>query len=123
MSDSVFAILLERLSHNGKPLLVFENSKPVLAPRSAADTAAFWKAKAMLTPAGRDVLECRRDWVKLHKMDRWLGGVRLMGNHVGWRWNDAAHELQEDEEFARRRAGDTLADRRPARGGGDDDER
>jgi hypothetical protein len=122
MSDSVFAILLERMSHHGRPLLVFENDKPVLAPRKETEAAAFWKARAKLTPAGRDVLEGRRDWVKIHKMDRWLGGVRLMGNHVGWRWNDAARELQEDEELERHRAGDTLADRIPGRGGGFDDD-
>jgi hypothetical protein len=122
IGDAVFAILLERLGQGPRPLLVFENDKPVVAPRKEADTAAFWKARAKLTAAGRDVLECRRDWVKLHKMDRWLGGVRLMGNHVGWRWNDAAHELQEDEEFARHRAGDTVADRLPDRAGSEDDD-
>jgi hypothetical protein len=58
----------------------------------------FWKGRAKLTDTGRDVLECSKDWVKLHKMDRWLGGVRLHGNRVPWRWNDAARELQAEEE-------------------------
>ena len=98
MGDAVFASCLERLSRNAKPLLVLENGKPVIAPRRAADMDAFWKSHAKLTDTGHDVLACDKDWVKIHKMDRWVGGVRLMGNRVPWRWNDAAHELQEAEE-------------------------
>ena len=98
MSDSVFASCLERLSKNAKPLVVFENGKPISAPRRTAEADGFWKSFARLTDTGHDVLACDKDWVKIHKMDRWLGGVRLLGNRVPWRWNDAAHELQEAEE-------------------------
>ena len=98
MGDAVFASCLERLSRNAKPLLVLENGKPIIAPRRAAEADGFWKSHARLTDTGHDVLACDKDWVKIHKMDRWVGGVRLLGNRVPWRWNDAAHELQEAEE-------------------------
>ncbi|MFH0907431.1 MAG: hypothetical protein V1929_01535 [bacterium] len=101
MRDTIFASCLERLSKNAKPLVVLENGNTVVAPRRASETDAFWRSRAKLTDTGRDVLACDKDWVKLHKMDRWLGGVRLLGNRVPWRWNDAAHELQEEEEEER----------------------
>jgi hypothetical protein len=98
MGDAVFASCLERLSRNAKPLVVLDNGKPVIAPRRAAEAETFWKSHAKLTETGREVLACDKDWVKIHKMDRWVGGVRLLGNRVPWRWNDAAHELQDAEE-------------------------
>jgi len=40
-----------------------------------------------LTATGRDVLAGREDWVRLHGIDRWLGGVHLHGRQAQWRWD------------------------------------
>ena len=40
-----------------------------------------------LTSTGRDVLAGREDWVRLHGIDRWLGGVHLHGREAQWRWD------------------------------------
>jgi len=46
-----------------------------------------------LTDAGRDVLGARADHVHLNGINRWLGGVHLLGNEVLWRWDDRALRL------------------------------
>jgi hypothetical protein len=43
--------------------------------------------KVAITPAGLDVLEGREDWVHIRGIDRWLGGVHLLGPEAQWRWD------------------------------------
>ncbi|MET9626557.1 hypothetical protein ABZX92_03750 [Lentzea sp. NPDC006480] len=43
-----------------------------------------------LTPAGADVLAGRADHVTLNGIDRWLGGVHLLGD---WRWDEGMETL------------------------------
>lgn len=40
-----------------------------------------------LTPHGRAYLGKTADLVREHGVDRWIGGVRLSGNSVSWRWH------------------------------------
>lgn len=46
-----------------------------------------------LTATGRDVLAGREDWVRLHGIDRWLGGVHLRGQQAQWRWDGERSRL------------------------------
>lgn len=46
-----------------------------------------------LTGSGREVLEGRKDWVHLHGIDRWLGGVHLHGREAQWRWDGERSRL------------------------------
>lgn len=46
-----------------------------------------------LTHAGRDVLAKRADHVHLNGINRWLGGVHLLGAEALWRWDDARQKL------------------------------
>jgi lysophospholipase L1-like esterase len=46
-----------------------------------------------LTGSGREVLEGREDWVHLHGIDRWLGGVHLHGREAAWRWDGERSRL------------------------------
>ena len=46
-----------------------------------------------LTATGRDVLAGREDWVRLHGIDRWLGGVHLHGRQAQWRWDGERSRL------------------------------
>ncbi|HEY2738382.1 MAG TPA: hypothetical protein VGK45_08250, partial [Thermoanaerobaculia bacterium] len=43
--------------------------------------------KVTLTATGQEVLAGRDDWVSIHGIDRWLGGVHLHGREAQWRWD------------------------------------
>jgi len=47
-----------------------------------------------LTPTGLVVLEGKGDYIALHGIDEWFGGVHLSGSHAEWRWNAAAQKLE-----------------------------
>jgi hypothetical protein len=46
-----------------------------------------------LTPTGREVLAGRADHVRLNGINRWLGGVHLLGAEALWRWDEAGQRL------------------------------
>jgi hypothetical protein len=46
-----------------------------------------------LTEAGRRVLEGAADHVALNGVDRWIGGVRLVGRDVAWRWDEGVEAV------------------------------
>jgi hypothetical protein len=46
-----------------------------------------------LTHAGDRVLRGEEDHVALNGVDRWVGGVRLLGRDVGWRWDDGVEAV------------------------------
>jgi hypothetical protein len=43
--------------------------------------------RIILTATGQDVLDGRDDWVRIHGIERWLGGVHLHGSEAQWRWD------------------------------------
>ena len=49
--------------------------------------------RVSLTATGREVLEGREDWVRIHGIDRWLGGVHLHGQEAQWRWDGERSRL------------------------------
>jgi hypothetical protein len=46
-----------------------------------------------LTDAGRRVLDGVEDQVALNGVDRWIGGVHLVGREVPWRWDDGVEAV------------------------------
>jgi len=55
-----------------------------------------WKfngATLALTDIGRRVLANKEDVIALNGIDRWIGGVHLLGHQVRWRWDDKARTL------------------------------
>ena len=46
-----------------------------------------------LTEAGRRVLDGAADHVELNGVDRWIGGVHLLGREVSWRWDDGVEAI------------------------------
>ncbi|MGZ8633713.1 MAG: hypothetical protein ACXWZZ_07640 [Solirubrobacteraceae bacterium] len=46
-----------------------------------------------LTAAGRRVLDGAEDHVALNWIDRWIGGVHLVGREVLWRWDDGVEAV------------------------------
>jgi len=97
LGDTVFANYLEDLSRGESPLVVFaEGGGPIVLPTPAdtpEEARRFWRRRAVLTEAGREVLDGRRDRVRTNGIDRWLGGVHLQGREAAWRWNPEARRL------------------------------
>jgi hypothetical protein len=46
-----------------------------------------------ITETGRKVLEGGADHVELNGIDRWLGGVHLIGSEAAWRWDRASERI------------------------------
>jgi hypothetical protein len=46
-----------------------------------------------ITGTGAEVLAGHEDHIRLNGINRWLGGVHLIGNDVLWRWDERAGEL------------------------------
>jgi hypothetical protein len=50
-------------------------------------------AGVRLTTAGRAALDGTSDHVALNGIDRWVGGVHLVGNDTRWRWNEGTETV------------------------------
>lgn len=89
MGDSIVRWRLRQLSGGSLPLLTGR------ARRLAFDDEGddFWDQEAVLTPSGRAVLEGKEDAVRLRGLDRWFGGVHLLGRTAAWRWSKSDRRL------------------------------
>lgn len=54
----------------------------------------FFGGQATLTDHGGRVLARQADAVQMRGVDRWLGGVRLVGREAAWRWDSSRRVLQ-----------------------------
>jgi hypothetical protein len=77
LGDVSFLRILRGLAAGSRPLLRLEPG-----PHGSVRTQ-----KVTLTTTGSDLLEGRDDWVHIHGIDRWLGGVHLQGSEAAWRWD------------------------------------
>ena len=48
---------------------------------------------ASLTDAGRGVLSGRGDAIRMNGVDRWIGGVHLVGHDADWRWDGTSGRI------------------------------
>lgn len=80
--DLAFAGLLRDLAAGPKPLVSLEN-----AGDRRLDMAQVLSWEADLEPLADAVLRRDADAVRERGVDRWLGGVHLLGNAKVWRWN------------------------------------
>ncbi len=69
LGDTTFRTVLDRIHHVPSPLI---------------DVS---KEEITITETGRSVLAGKADMVALNGVDRWLGGVHLVGRDVAWRWD------------------------------------
>ena len=53
----------------------------------------FNGSKIGITDTGRRVLAGKADHVTLNGINRWIGGVHLLGNRVRWRWDERIQEI------------------------------
>ena len=65
---------------------------PLIATDPAAG-AIDGHTSLKLTDAGRRVLDGLDDHVALNGVDRWIGGVHVCGNAVGWRWDEGTESI------------------------------
>jgi hypothetical protein len=61
--------------------------------RGAAPLLDGEGAALRLTPAGEQLLRGEADHVALNGLDRWVGGVHLLGHEVPWRWDDGTESI------------------------------
>jgi Domain of unknown function (DUF1835) len=80
--DAVCWAVMAELAGGAAPLLAVEGASEPFARRRVAATAA-----------GADVLAGREDHVRLNGVDRWVGGVRLSGRAVPWRYDERLESL------------------------------
>jgi len=77
LGDGVFRLSLEGLAQPPAPLV------------AASEDGEVWR----LTDLGRRVLRGEADRLAYGRLDRWLGGVRLLAPSRVWRWDAAAARL------------------------------
>ena len=81
LGDSWAFAAIERLARCRVPLL-------------SADAGTIGRHAAVaLTEAGRRVLDGAEDHVALNGIDRWIGGVHLVGRDVPWRWDEGVEAI------------------------------
>ncbi len=73
---------IRRLADVTSPLLHLEPGPPVEA-----------RSRLRLSDVGRRVLDGDADHVALNGIDRWIGGVRLQGQDVPWRWSEGTETI------------------------------
>ena len=57
------------------------------------DSYQFNGSKITVTDAGQRVLAGKADHVALNGINRWIGGVHLLGHRVRWRWDERLHRI------------------------------
>ncbi len=90
MGDSAFLFHISSLFRGPRPLLAIDRA---LTPNrtEVPDTLAV---AVQLTADGKQVLSGELDRVQLCGIDRWLGGVHLVGTGPVWRWDGERRQLR-----------------------------
>jgi len=66
---------------------------PLLALDANGELEAIAVRPASVTDIGRAVLEGRGDAIRLNGIDRWIGGVHLVGGEAEWRWDETSGRI------------------------------
>jgi hypothetical protein len=77
LGDTSFLRTLRELAARPWPLVRIE----------AGHNESTRALQVSLTDTGLGVLRGKQDWVRLHGIERWLGGVHLSGREAAWRWD------------------------------------
>ena len=88
ITDGSVRSLVETLSRTTPALLTYE--------AGASTAGQVLHGAVAITNAGRDVLAGRLDRIAACGLDRWYGGVHLLGDGPMWRWDDRAERLRKD---------------------------
>ena len=85
--DSMFFAMMWELTQGPMPLLEAEGGWPRLSDGRQ-------NPKLSLTAKGRAVLQGEVDYWSVAGRERWLGGTRLGGGAVDWRWDSSVSALR-----------------------------
>jgi hypothetical protein len=92
LGDIIFYSYLARLSGKTDALITWTDGSVVIAPDSSR-ARAFVEGRLAVTALGRDVLAGKKDWQRINKRTRWLGGVEIAPGEAGWRWDPDKREI------------------------------
>ncbi|MDH3626889.1 MAG: DUF1835 domain-containing protein [Acidobacteriota bacterium] len=81
VGDAIFLVYVEWL-RAPEPLIVWSRE---VASAPAGETVSLWHRQVELTAAGRQVLVGGADRTRFQALDRWLGGVHLVGKRPAYR--------------------------------------
>lgn len=101
MGDTTFWSYLDNLLEGKEPLL--RAGLGTLLATNLGDQPEeqkYLNQPLHLTPKGKEILQGKADFVNLNGINRWLGGVHLVGNQSPWRWDNIQKKLihlQENE--------------------------
>ncbi|HJT57179.1 MAG TPA: DUF1835 domain-containing protein [Ktedonobacteraceae bacterium] len=92
MGDSSLWLYLSTLTTGPKPFLKHTDGGtfafPATDPTIGHYDTAFIEQELVLTDAGVNALAGQIDWIRINQgIDRWLGGVHLLGQDAAWRWD------------------------------------
>lgn len=86
MGDASFWQIVAGLCNSEHPLLARSDGRPFELPDIFAPGDAFRGQVMQCTALGAEVLSGASDWLTLHRVDRWIGGVHLNPENC-WRWD------------------------------------
>ena len=92
LGDASFWLYIQGLMQGDQPLLVCRTGLPFRLPAPPFPDQAFNRQTLRLTEAGRRVMDGKVDWMHIHPVDKWLGGVHLNGR-TPWRWDRTTRRL------------------------------
>jgi len=88
MGDRPMWTYVQRMAQAPLPLVELVNGETfALPPLDGPPPTAFLEQQITLTTPGHTVLAGHADAIHLNGIDRWLGGVHLMGPSAAWRWD------------------------------------
>ena len=90
--DAAVWSVLAQLSSGKAPLLAC-NGQSFSLPSNGKPSDAFLRQSITLTDLGKQVVAARADWIAFRGIDRWLGGVHLLGEQTPWRWDERRGKL------------------------------
>ena len=103
LGDCVVWSYIERMRH-GKPLPAVTARLDSCADHELTPSPLVegTREKLSITSTGEDVLHGKADAIALNGIDRWLGGVHLIGPDSEWRW-DGGKLVRKESTGANRR--------------------
>ena len=88
VGDVLLFDMLRAFTTASHPLLRF--AEPF---KGKSQSHQFNGSKIRVTDTGRSVLGGKADHITLNGIDRWIGGVHLLGHRVRWRWDERIGEI------------------------------
>lgn len=85
LGDSSFWVVLYELLESNPPLIALPDGKELTLPISKDQ-------ELTITSTGLDVLAGKINWLKVSRLDRWIGGVHLKANNF-WCWNSGSMSI------------------------------